>query len=73
MTTPGKHPMDPQVRKKIGRLIQLHQDTHPDRIGRRFGVTGEWCRQLWSRMQPDEMAPTQEAIAALASDPPPAA
>jgi hypothetical protein len=67
MTAAGKHPIDPRARNKIARLMQIHKDTHPDRIGRRFGVTGEYVRRLWTQLGREEQAPIDEALSALHS------
>jgi hypothetical protein len=70
MTRPGAHNLGSAVLRRIARLMQLHHDTHPDRIGQRFGVTATYVRQVWGRFTLNEMAPCHEAIEALRPAPP---
>lgn len=65
MTRPGQSPLGPHVLKKIARLMQLHHSTHPDRVGRQFGVTSTYVRQVWAKYLLTEMAPLHEALEAL--------
>jgi len=50
--------------RQMARLHQLHQDTHPERVARAFGVTGYYVRKCWADLQ-GEMAPTDDALQAL--------
>lgn len=54
--------MPEQNLRQMARLLQLHKETNEDCIGRRFGVTGEYVRQVWARMYKAEMASLDEAI-----------
>lgn len=31
-------------------LVQVHLLTHPERVGRRFGVSAEYVRQQWRKV-----------------------
>ena len=48
--------------RQMARLLQLHKETHEDCIGRRYGVTGEYVRQVWARTLKHEMAPLTESL-----------
>ena len=62
MCKKGHSPMPETYLRQMARLLQLHKELHPERIGRRYGVTDEYVRQLWVRYQPHEMAPLSEAL-----------
>jgi len=49
----------------MARLVQLHADTHPERLARRFGVTAGYIRQQWRNLNPQEMASLQDALTEL--------
>ena len=49
----------------MARLMQLHYQTHPDRIGRKFKVGGKYVGQVWRQMVGDEMATLEEALKEL--------
>jgi len=49
----------------MARLVQLHLETHPDRIGRHFGVSAEYVRRQWRMMHAHEFAPIEEALAVV--------
>lgn len=57
--------MPEQYLKQMARLLQLHKQTHPQRIAARYGVTDEYVRQLWVGYQPHEMAPLDESLETL--------
>lgn len=62
MTRPLHHPLNERLRREMARLLQLHVETHPDRIARRFGVTPRYVRQLWARYPMSEMASLSDAL-----------
>ena len=47
MTRPGKHPLDDAILQRAALLYQLHCLTHPCRIGRILGISGEYVRRQW--------------------------
>jgi hypothetical protein len=51
--------------RKIARLMQLHQETHPERIGQRFSVTGEYVRRIWTNLPADDQADLEDVIGLL--------
>lgn len=65
MTRPGCHPIDPDVERMAARLIQLHQDTRPRRIGKLLKLTPSDVRKIWGRTQPQDMANLAEALSVL--------
>lgn len=62
MCREGQSPLPQKYLKQMARLLQVHKETHEDCIGRRFGVTGEYVRQVWNRMHKHEMASMEEAL-----------
>jgi hypothetical protein len=65
MCRPGQSPLPRVYLRQMARLMQVHKDTHPERIARRFGVTEEVVRQLSEKYQPQELAPLPEALEVL--------
>ncbi len=65
MTRPLHHPLGKDVLRLMARLMQLHVETHPERVARVFGVTGRYIRQQWHAHAVSEMATTQEALKML--------
>lgn len=57
--------MPKQTLKLMARLVQIHADTHPERLARRFGVTAGYIRQQWRQYLQHEMASIQEALIEL--------
>ena len=55
--------------KRIAKLMQLHQETHPERIGRRWGVTGEYVRRIWTKLPAEEQAKLEDVLAILGVKP----
>ncbi len=51
---------------RVARLIQLHQETHPDRIAKRFNISGDYARRIWSKLPAHEQSSLSEALHALA-------
>lgn len=51
--------------RKIARLMQLHQQTHPERIARRWNITEEYVRRIWSKLPTDEQAALDDVIGIL--------
>lgn len=62
MTRRSHHPLPKQTLKLMARLVQVHFDTHPERVARRFGVTAGYVRQQWREYLHNEMASIQEAL-----------
>jgi len=62
MCRKGQSPLPEQYLRQMARLLQLHKETHPQRIAARYGVTDEYVRQLWVGYQPHEMAPLSESL-----------
>lgn len=69
MTRKGQSPMEQAVRSKIARLMQLHLDTNPNRVARRFGISVSYVRQLWRERDRPQLAPTHDALATLYAAP----
>lgn len=49
----------------MARLMFLHLETHPVRIGQLFGVTAAYVRQQWREHLLSDLAGDNEALAAL--------
>jgi hypothetical protein len=62
MTVKGQHQLTEAEHKRMARLMQLHMETHPGRLGRLYGVTAGHIRQQWRRFTVNEMAPLVEAL-----------
>lgn len=65
MTRRSHTPLPKQTLKVVARLVQVHFDTHPERIARRFGLSQSYVRQLWREHLIGEMAALREAISEL--------
>lgn len=46
--------MPMNIRLAIARLMQLHYDTHPQRIAATVGLTPPYCRRLWREIDREE-------------------
>jgi hypothetical protein len=57
--------LQPDDHRRIARLMQLHKQTHPDRIGQAFHVTGEYVRQIWSDLPQSDQAEIDDVIGML--------
>lgn len=68
MTRRSHHPLPKQTLKLVARLVQVHFDTHPERLARRFGLSPSYVRQLWRSYLHNEMAPLDDALVSLKSD-----
>lgn len=62
MTLPGHHPLDDKVLRRMARMVQLHLETHPERVARRFGVSVSYVRQQWRTMDVKEMASLRDVL-----------
>lgn len=62
MCKPGQSPLPAHYLRQMARLLQMHKELHEDCIGRRYGVTGEYVRQVWNRLHKHEMAPMSESL-----------
>lgn len=65
MTRPGKKELSHQEHQQIARLMYLHMETHPARIGRLFGIGPKYVRQLWAAHMLWETATPEEALQEL--------
>lgn len=65
MTRAAKRELPFSAQRQMARLMQLHQQTHPERIGKRFDVTGEYVRRVWSNLPADEQAALDEVLLLL--------
>jgi hypothetical protein len=65
MTRLGKKELSNDEHQQIARLMYLHMETHPARIGRLFGVGPKYVRQLWQAMMQWETASPEDALAEL--------
>ena len=54
MTLRATRPLPPADRSLIAALVQLHQETHPAKIGSRFGISARHVRRLWTQISPCE-------------------
>lgn len=59
--------MDKRLKRRIGRLVQLHYETSPERLARRFGITARYVRLIWASTEGWEMALVAEALEELQS------
>ncbi len=55
MTRKGHHPLDETALQQMAKLMQVHHETHPERVARRFGVTATYVRQLWRSYHQHEL------------------
>jgi|HubBroStandDraft_5_1064220.scaffolds.fasta_scaffold21057_2 hypothetical protein len=62
MTRAANGNLPQSVHRQIARLMQLHQQTHPERIGKRFNVTGEYVRRIWTNLPADEQAELDDIL-----------
>lgn len=65
MTRPGHIELTPDDRRQMARLMFLHLETHPVRIGQLFGVTPSYVRQQWREHLLSDLASDNEALRAL--------
>lgn len=65
MTRKGERQLTDEERKQLAHLMRLHLETHPWRVGKIFGVTGQYVRQLWRDHLGAEMCSEKEALGAL--------
>lgn len=65
MTTKGKKELSQEEHQQIARLMYLHMETHPARVGRLFGVGPKYVRQLWQAHMLWETARPEEALVEL--------
>ena len=65
MTLKGHSQLPGDAHKVMARLMQLHLQTHPKKIGATFGVHAQYVRSRWRMMPLQEMASLAEALATL--------
>jgi hypothetical protein len=51
--------------QQIARLMQIHQQTHPKRLGARWNITDEYVRKIWSEMPAGEQAELEDVLGLL--------
>jgi hypothetical protein len=51
--------------RKIARLMQIHQQTHPKRLGVRWNITDEYVRKIWSDLPISEQAQLEDVLGVL--------
>ena len=61
MTLKGHAQLTKADHKRMARMLQLHFETDPRRIARRWGVSVSCVRKAWRELPVDEMAPLGEA------------
>lgn len=54
--------MDAKALRRMARMMQLHLETHPERLARHFGVSVSYVRQQWRTMDTKEMASLREIL-----------
>jgi hypothetical protein len=55
-------PLPTETRLGIARLVQLHHDTHPERLADKFGLSGSYVRQLWSNTPKEHWPDLDDAL-----------
>lgn len=65
MTRPSKKELTPQDHQQIARLMYLHMETDPARIGRLWGISAKYVRRLWAQHLLWETAPAEQALSEL--------
>lgn len=60
VTRPAHKPLGSAKLTAMAKLMQIHHATHPDRVGRLFGVTSTYVRAVWSRTPADHQASLEE-------------
>lgn len=65
MTIKGSKPVPEKIRRVIARLVQLHHDTHPDRLAAITGFSPAYCRILWHQTQHEELPHVITALCLL--------
>lgn len=68
MCKPSHPPLGRRAQLQIAKLMQMHKETHPDRVGAFFGVGRHWAARLWNRFTAEEIRniPDEEALGILA-------
>lgn len=68
MTLKGRSPLPKDTQKLMGKLMQLHLLTHPERIAAQYGVTAQYVRHQWRQAGVEEFTDLQTRLKALFSD-----
>ena len=64
--TKAAHGLLPQAgHRQIARLMQLHQQTHPQRIAARWNITAERVRQIWTELPHADQAALEDVLEVL--------
>lgn len=60
----GRHwkQLDPELRRKIARLVKLHRQTEPKRLARLFGISHTRVNEIYREQQYLPTVPLQEAL-----------
>jgi hypothetical protein len=65
MTLRTHKELSEQERAEVARLMRLHLETHPARIGLLYGIHAQHVRAMWRARAECELASLQEALLAL--------
>jgi hypothetical protein len=65
MTRAANGNLPQAVHKQIARLMQIHQQTHPKRLGARWNITDEYVRKIWTEMPASEQADLEDVLGIL--------
>ena len=65
MTLKGHAQLTKADHRRIARLLQLHFETHPSRIGKLWGVSASGVRKVWRELAVEEMGPLTETLQEL--------
>jgi len=65
MTKRGHIELTSEDRQQMARLMYLHLETHPARIGQLFGVGAQYVRQQWREHLLSELSDDGTALKAL--------
>ena len=65
MTRAANGNLTAAAHRQIARLMQIHQQTHPKRIGARWNITDEYVRKIWSDLPVSEQAQLEDVLGVL--------
>lgn len=65
MSKPGNGDLSHTAHRQIARLMQIHQQTHPTRLGVRFNITDDYVRKIWSQIPASEQAALEDVLGIL--------
>lgn len=61
----GCSPLGETEKAQIASLMRLHLETHPGRVARLYGVTGQYVRLLWREHLMGELLSAEHALEVL--------